>query len=244
MRFAYPAARPGQTLQHRSQDRVRVPGDRCCLRQGVRETGKDQGMAQWPPHHARIGAGRHRRPHGQAAKVVQLVTHPGAYRSSQPPDRRPRVPVHIDDGHRIIVSLRGRSTIDPPPAPSGGQVFRAFGALLLEPRDASASGGDRRLAPLGGRERVREHDLVLHLACREGMGPVATTVSTSRSTSTGLMPRRGQSHPACGTERDTQTRTRVPRSCDDGRQTSSAHEPRMASAYPAPRYQSLITHSS
>lgn len=35
------------------------------------------------------------------------------------------------------------------------------GALLLEPRDrlGEVSGRDRRLVPVGGRERVREHDL-------------------------------------------------------------------------------------
>src|SRR5215210_7430375 len=64
------------------------------------------------------------------------------------------------DNKAVLVDQPGLDQRSRKPCPTLGEQVSA-GALLLEPCDGvgQVSGGDRRLAPVGGPERVRKHDL-------------------------------------------------------------------------------------
>ena len=82
------------------------------------------------------------------------------------------------DNKAILVDQPGLDQRAGEPCPALGEQV-SVGALPLEPRDGfgQVSGGDLRLAPVGGRERVREHnfgDLIHRRGERsEGARPVA-----------------------------------------------------------------------
>ena len=104
--------------------------------------------------------------HGCAAKTwatappLKTVVLSGSMASGARKSRPARTQDGRVDDKAVLVDQAGLDQRSGEPCPAVGEQV-SVGALLLEPRDGfgQVSGGDRRLTPVGGRERVREHDL-------------------------------------------------------------------------------------